>query len=147
MQFAAESQQRVSQWFKLEPPRVCSPIELVARVSFVGGRFRLAAESIRPTQHDRADQAFDRPAVPHETHCKVIQQFGVRGLRSGQAEVVDGLDQSTAEESLPNPIHLYASRHRVVRVSNPVGGLKPAALAFGNGWELRKSIDVKSCAS
>ena len=99
----------------------------------------VGAELVGPRQHDRSHEPLDRPAVADESPGKVIEQLGMRRHVAGHAEIVDGFDDSFAEEMMPDAIHDHPRSERILRAGEPLREFEPAALLDVDGGLPRDS--------
>ena len=77
-QFAANRQQTVANRFGIEPLAIHPPQQPVVGIDLHRGCVVRAAQSVGPTQYQRADQLLLRPAVLpalHESRGEMIEQF------------------------------------------------------------------------
>ena len=65
------------------------------------------------------------PTLTNEFGREPVEQFGMRGRRALQAEIVLGLDQAATEIRLPKPIDPDARRERICRIDQPLRQLHP----------------------
>ncbi len=74
-------------------------------------------------------QLLDRPAFRNKTGGQIIQQFRMARTVALQPKVARRPDQTLAEMMLPNAIHDYPCRQRILRRSNMLGQLQPRLVA------------------
>src|SRR5262249_49392797 len=74
----------------------------------------------------------------HELGGQPVQQLGMRRRRALESEVVGRADESAAEVVLPDSIHHYARRQRILGACDPVGERQPPTAALGIRWHLGK---------
>ena len=55
-------------------------------------------------EDDGADQVFDAPVVLGEVGGEVVEEFGVGGFFAEGAEVIDGGNDASAEEVVPDSV-------------------------------------------
>ena len=137
---------RVANFLGVEPARAVPPEEAVGWIDRRVCDRLVGSELIRMRQNDRAHQLLDRPALADESARQVIQQFRVRRAISGDAKVIDALDQTLAEQMFPDPVHHDARRERIVRTAEPLGELQPPAMGGGDGGLTRKVDDAEESA-
>lgn len=91
-----------------------------------GGRGR--REGVGAGEHQLPHHLLERPAVfADEAVGEMVQQSGVRGPGTGDAEVVGRGDQAPAEQVHPHAVDGHARRERVGGVGDPAGQFPPAA--------------------
>ncbi|HTN89909.1 MAG TPA: hypothetical protein VL242_39810, partial [Sorangium sp.] len=74
-----------------------------------------------PTLEALDEEALHVPAAFAEFHGEPVEQFGMGGRISHDAEVFAGLHQARAEELLPEAIHRHAGGEGVRRTDEPLG--------------------------
>jgi hypothetical protein len=103
-------------------------MEAVVGVGFVGAFVMVAAELVGAARHDLGDEGLHRPAMLDEARREVVEQGGVgRGLARGP-EVVGSLDETDAEEMLPDAVGHDPRGEGMLGAGDPAGELEPAAL-------------------
>ena len=68
-----------------------------------------------------AQRPFYVPAMLDKILREPVEQFGVRGRRSLQAQIIRRADDSRAKHHLPNAIHRHASEQRIRWGRQPLG--------------------------
>ena len=89
----------------LKPPFRHLPAEPVLRVGVGILRMVLGRKLVGARGDEVGDELFDRPPVLHELDGEVVEQLGVRWCFAGGAEVIDGADEPSSEEVVPNAVH------------------------------------------
>ena len=70
-------------------------------------------------------QPLQAPAVLHESHCEIVEKLRVCWTIAKLAEIARRADDATTEIFLPDAIHNYASRQRVLFIKYRVGKFQP----------------------
>ena len=71
-------------------------------------------------EREFAEKSFHRPMqFSAQLEREMIQQFGMRRLRAGRAEVFQRLDEAVAEHLGPQAIREHARRERILIADNP----------------------------
>src|SRR5262245_49171857 len=92
---------------------------------------RKAAHLVSSRIHDQAVHRFHGPAALDEFGCEIIQQFRVGWRFARKTEITRRSDNAGVEVTLPNSIHHYPRRERILRRSQPSRELQPPT-ASGN---------------
>jgi hypothetical protein len=77
----------------------------------------------------------------HEPVREPVEQFGMRGSGSHEAEVVRGGDEALAEVLLPDAIHDHACGERVAGARNPLREAEATLRGLLTCWKLRLLFD------
>ena len=64
-------------------------------------------------------QPLKRPGAVEKISRQPIQQLGMRGAISVEAEIAGGSDDSSAEMVVPNPVDNHATHQRICRINEP----------------------------
>ena len=78
-------------------------------------------------------QAFDVPAGIGKLGSQVVQKLRMRGPGAHHAEVTRRSDDALAEMIMPDAVHHYPSRQRVLGAGDPVGQCRPATRGSVSG--------------
>ena len=99
--------------------------QLVVRIALpqlLGQRGRLP---VRRRHHHQLEHVLDVPAALAELDCQPVEQLRMTGPSALRAEIFERLDESLAEQQLPEPVDEYAGDQRVVGGSQPLGEIEP----------------------
>src|SRR5262249_32535982 len=130
-QQAAGEERLITQHLGVEPEAWTARQQAVSRVLGQAGLGHLCGLTGGRTPHPALHCLLDVPAVVHELHGQPVEQLRMAWRFALGAEILSRLDQTGAEQLLPEAIGGHASGQRMLTRHQPAGEAEAVAWSIG----------------